>query len=260
MRAIITGAANGIGRAVASLLATADRASLLLTDRDGDGLQTLADQLSRSAPIETMAGDLTDPGLPDRLVARCVDRFGGIDAIISNAGAVTGAPLHELSLQDFDFSFQINTRPTWLLGKAAYPHLAASRGSIVATASMSAEHPTPPLGAYSASKAALLMLVRQMALEWGLVGIRANCVSPGPTVTGITAASYADPDRRAQRASAIPLGKVAEPDDIARAIRFLVQPDAAYISGQNLVVDGGMGTALMVLSGAGSGLSTKPGA
>lgn len=259
MRAIITGAANGIGRAVASLLSTVDGAALLLTDRDEDGLQKLADELKRVAPIEVVNGDLTNPELPCRLVARCVDRFGGIDAVISNAGAVTGAPLHELSLHDFDFSFQINTRPTWLLGKAAYPYLAASRGSIIATASMSAEHPTPPLGAYSASKAALLMLVRQMALEWGPVGIRANCVSPGPTVTGITAASYADPDRLAQRASAIPLRKIAESDDIARAICFLAQSDAAYITGQNLVVDGGMGTALMVLSGAGSGLALLPG-
>lgn len=257
MRAIITGAANGIGRAVALLLAEADGSALVLTDRDEAGLRTLAGQMNPSARIELVVGDLTEPALSEQLVNRCVEMFGGIDSIISNAGAVTGAPLNELSLHNFDLLFQVNTRPTWLLGKAAYQHLSASRGSIVATASMSAEHPTPPLGSYAASKAALLMLVRQMALEWGPAGIRANCVSPGPTVTGITASSYADPDRLRQRQAAIPLRKVGDPDDIARAIRFLIGPDAAHISGQNLVVDGGLGTALMQLSGAASSLAPK---
>lgn len=255
MRTIISGAANGIGRATALRLAKDDGARLLITDRDEVALAKVASALEGSVEVEVIAGDLADPKLPSVLVERCVERFGGIDSIVSNAGAVTGAPLLDLEVEKFDLLFDVNTRPTWLFGKSAFHHLKASRGSIVATASVSAEYPTPPLGSYAASKAALLMLIRQMALEWGPDGIRANCVSPGPTITGITAASYADPANQQQRSSAIPLRKVAAAEDMASAIRFLLGPDAGYVSGHNLVVDGGLGTALLALSGAGSGLS-----
>jgi NAD(P)-dependent dehydrogenase (short-subunit alcohol dehydrogenase family) len=258
MRAIVTGAASGIGSAIARMLAREPDTGLVLTDRDSQKLAVIAEELGRSTRVERIVGDIADEALPALLVDRCVERFGGVDAIISNAGAVSGAPLLELDIEQFDLLFRINTRPTWLLGKAAHAHLKASGGSIVATASMSAEHPTPPLGTYAASKAALLMLIRQMALEWGPDGIRANCVSPGPTVTGITAASYSDPERLDRRQAAIPLGKVSVADDIANAIQFLIGPGASQITGHNLVVDGGLGTALMALSGAGTGLDTMP--
>lgn len=259
MRAIITGAASGVGRATAQRLASLGDVALVLTDRDRVPLEELAHDL-RDSRIEIRIADIAQPEVPSALVEACVARFGGLDAVVSNAGAVTGAPLLDLETAQFDHLFHVNTRPTWLLGKAAHAHLKAARGSIVATASMSAEHPTPPLGTYAASKAALLMLVRQMALEWGPDGIRANCVSPGPTVTGITQSSYADPERRRQREAAIPLGRVGSADDIAQAICFMIGPGAAQITGQNLVVDGGLGTALMALSGAGTGLRAQPSA
>lgn len=256
MPIIVTGAASGIGRAAARRFARRTDARLLITDRDGDKLAEVMAELRDLADVEAMPGDLSDADIPARLVQRCVDRFGGVETIVSNAGAVFGAPLRDLDVATFDLLFDINTRPTWLLGKAAFPYLKAAGGAIIATASMSAENPTPPLGTYAASKAALLMLVRQMALEWGPDGIRANCVSPGPTVTGITASSYADPSRLRERASAIPLRKVAAAEDMANAIFFLASPDASYISGHNLVVDGGLGTSLLALSGAGTGLSS----
>jgi len=147
---------------------------------------------------------------------------------------------------DLERVFAINTRATFLLAKAAHPLLKASRGDIVATASISSEHPTAPLGAYSARKAALVILIRQMALEWGPDGIRCNCVSPGLTHTGITAKTYDDPAKRERRGLDIPLRRIGAADDIARAVHFLAGPAADFVTGVNLIVDGGMTQTLMV--------------
>jgi NAD(P)-dependent dehydrogenase (short-subunit alcohol dehydrogenase family) len=170
---------------------------------------------------------------------------------VSNAGIIGRSSLLDLSLADYERSFAINTRATWLLAKAAHPLLAASKGSIVATASISAHEPTPPLGAYSASKAALIMLVRQMAVEWGPDGIRCNTVSPGSTHTAMTDARYSDPVQRAAAAQRNPLRTVGLPENQAAAIAFLLSPDAAYITGIDLLVDGGLSTMLMPASGFG---------
>jgi NAD(P)-dependent dehydrogenase (short-subunit alcohol dehydrogenase family) len=255
VKAIITGAASGIGRAVAGKLAAGSPGSkLLVTDRSGNGLETLIHDLAdRDVEIEPFVADITRPEDCVAIVERMEARFGGVDAIVSNAGGVRGGLLKELAIDAFDYSFALNTRPTWLLAKAAYPMLCASRGSIVATASTAAEYPTSPLGTYGASKAALVMLVKQMAAEWGRDGIRCNIVSPGPTVTGITQPVYADPEARRTRVAHIPLGRLGEADDIAEAILFLIDRRASHITGVNLTVDGGMIVDVMRPIGAGTG-------
>lgn len=256
MRVLITGAGSGIGRALAHILAgnSGDRGRLMLVDRDADGLRDAAGSLRDSgATVITQAADLLDADTPARVVAEAGRQFGGLDGIASNAGIIQSAPLVELAAGEFDRIFAINTRATWLLGKAAHPLLKESRGAIVATASVSAEHPTPPLGAYSASKAALVMLVQQMAVEWGPDGIRCNCVSPGPTLTPMTAGAYSNPKLKQQREANIPLRRLGRPEDIANAIAFLLSPAGAYISGVNLAVDGGMSQCLMPATGSGGG-------
>lgn len=260
MRYLITGAGSGIGRAVAGLAAKgADSnggVSLALLDRDVEALERAADELEGlGATCVPIVADLSDPESLVRAVAEALAGLDGLDALISNAGITAAAPLEELKLEDYERTFAINTRATWLLGRAAFPALKHSRGAIVATASISATNPTPPLGMYSPSKAALLMIIRQMALEWGRHGIRANCVSPGPTDTGLTRNSFGDLDNEAARANrehreaTTPLRRIARADDIAEAILFLSGPRSAHVTGVDLPVDGGITTAVMPLAG-----------
>ncbi|MCK9202488.1 MAG: SDR family oxidoreductase [Gallionella sp.] len=261
MKSIVTGAASGIGQAVAQLLAqptAGEPAQLVLVDRNGDGLEAIAANLRQmGAQIVTEVVDLADVTSAERVVERARTEFGGLDALVSNAGLLKPGPLAELSLQDYEYVFAVNTRATWLLCKAAYPMLRTSHGSVVATASIASENPTPPQGAYSASKAALVMLIEQMAVEWGPDGIRCNCVSPGSTLTGITERVYANPTERNRRTNSIALRRLGMPNDIANAIVFLLSPQSSFITGVNLVVDGGANCMLMQLSGAGTG-SLKP--
>lgn len=251
MKALITGAASGIGRACALGLAEAaiargEEAHLLLVDRAEDALRQVAADLTGAATSVTVAvADLSDPAAGDLLAGQAKADLGGLDVMISNAGVLGNMPLAELDLASWDLNFAVNTRATWLLAKACYPMLRKHGGAIVATASLSATQPTPPHGAYSASKAALLMLIRQMAYEWGPDGIRCNCVSPGMVHTGMTDGVYSDPAKRADRARHIPLRRVADPIDIARVVTFLAGPDSAYVTGIDLVVDGGVQTSLM---------------
>lgn len=249
LRLIITGAASGIGRATALEFARRPMdgmpAAMLLVDRDEDNLRIAAQEVgAEGAKAEFLTADLSGKNFAAQIVATAVASFGGLDTIVSNAGAIHSTPLVQLSADQFDTMMAVNARATLLLGQAAHPHLKSSGGSIVATASTAADHPAIPLGAYSTSKIALVMLIRQMAAEWGPDGIRANCVSPGPTHTAMTKAAYDDPGARARRGAEIPLGRVGRPEDLARAIYFLAGPDAAFISGVNLHVDGGLSAAL----------------
>jgi NAD(P)-dependent dehydrogenase (short-subunit alcohol dehydrogenase family) len=246
MRALVTGAASGIGRAAARRLALdamarSGKGALALMDRDAKGLEdAAADVRATGATTITLVGDLADAAVPAQLVAEAGTKLGGLDVLVSNAGIAQNGALAELSVEEFDRTFAINTRATWLLARAAYPLLKASRGALIVTASVSASHATPGLGAYAASKAAVLMLVRQLADEWGADGIRCNCVSPGAVHTALTDKAYGNPAFRAARAARIPLQRVGLPEDIANAIAFLAGPDAGYITGLDLAVDGGM--------------------
>jgi NAD(P)-dependent dehydrogenase (short-subunit alcohol dehydrogenase family) len=261
MRYLITGAASGIGRAVAQLAATETTPPCLaLVDRDEAALKSLASELSalgiQALPI---VADLADPQAPAAVVEASVDKFHGLDSVVSNAGMMMGGNLEELTLEAFDHTFAVNTRATWLLAKAAFPELKRSRGSIVATVSISGVHPTPPAGMYSPSKAALRMIVQQLALEWGRYGIRANCVSPGPTDTALTHHSFgrgapgAAEQNRAYREALSPLRRIGRPEDVASAILFLASPAARQINGVDLPVDGGLSLTVMPVTGRAPG-------
>jgi glucose 1-dehydrogenase len=174
------------------------------------------------------------------VVAAAVDRFGGLDGLVSNAGLNRPGPLVSYSVEDWDRIFAVNTRATWLLAQAAHPALKASGGAIVAVGSMSGSNAHAGLAAYGPSKAAVIMLGRVLAQEFGPDGIRVNTVSPGMVVTGMSARSYESAEVAAARDALVPLGRVAQPEDIADVISFLLSADARYVNGHDLVVDGGV--------------------
>ena len=247
MHALITGAASGIGRATCLRLARDTKTRDLATKiaavdlRLSQELDAVVDE-ARALGAEAIAlhGDMATADAPARVVAEAIARFGGLDAVVSNAGINRPGSLLDYTLEDWDRVFAVNTRATWLLGQAAHPALAVSRGAIVAVASMSGSNAHANLGAYGPSKAALIMLAQVMAQEFGRDGIRVNTVSPGMVRTGMTASVYADGGIATQRDALVPLGRVATPEDIADVIAFLLGPDARYVNGHDLVVDGGV--------------------
>jgi glucose 1-dehydrogenase len=247
MRVLVTGAASGIGRATCVRLARDAKAAgrparIAAVDVVPVAeLQRLAEELRElSAETLPLQGDMGTADAPGRVVAEAVARFGGLDGLVSNAGVNRPGPLADYPVEDWDRLFAVNTRATWLLAKAAHPALRASQGAVVAVGSMSGTHVHAGLGAYGPSKAAVIMLVRVLAQEFGRDGIRVNSISPGMTRTGMSIRVYADPRIAKERDELVPLGRVAVPDDMAAVIAFLLSPDARYVNGHDLVVDGGV--------------------
>ncbi|AMO38488.1 SDR family NAD(P)-dependent oxidoreductase [Thauera humireducens] len=252
MRALITGASRGIGAAIALQLTRDARAAgqtvrlAIGATHPGEHLANLLSELkSLGADAAAVLGDLSDPAVPARLVSEAEEFCGGLDALVCNAGILGPSSLAQLDIDSWDRLFAVNTRATWLLAQAAYPALKNSCGAMVAVASMAGMQAHPNSGAYSSSKAAMIMLCQQLALEWAADGIRVNSLSPGMVHTTLTDRLYQNADVAARRKAIVPLHRIGQPEDIAHTVAFLLSPGATYITGQNICVDGGFTHSLM---------------
>ena len=252
MRALVSGGSSGIGAATCVRLAEAGLARgeqpqiavcghYLTAGQE----QTVASIQSLGGTAIALVGDLSDPDVPGRLVEAAVAEFGGLDALVANAGIASPGAVCDLSVEDWDNMFSVNLRGAWLLAKASYAHLKRSRGAACFTSSMSGQLPHSGSGAYSPTKAALTMLGQTLALEWAPDGIRVNVVSPGMTHTRMTERMYADPQIKKARERIIPLARIGDPTDIANVIEFLVSPLSAYVTGQDICVDGGFSKSIL---------------
>ena len=177
---------------------------------------------------------------PERIVAGAVKAFDGIDGIVSNAGINCPGALTECTVEDWDRVFSVNVRASWLLAKAGAQALSKSAGSIVNIASMSGSNAHNHLGPYGPSKASLIMLTQVLAQELGPQGVRVNSLSPGMVRTGMTEQVYQNNAIADARGALVPLGRVALPQDMADVVCFLLGDDARYVTGHDLVVDGGI--------------------
>jgi NAD(P)-dependent dehydrogenase (short-subunit alcohol dehydrogenase family) len=232
---LITGAASGIGRASALAFAAAG-ASVALVDIDGEGLaDTAAAARELGSSTEVIKADVTDLAAVSAAVARTVDVFGALDAAHNNAG-VPGpyVPLDEYEEEDFMRVLQVDLAGVWRCMRAEIRHMRTQRaGAIVNTSSMLGAAAMPDNSAYVAAKHAVHGLTRAAALELGGTGVRVNAIAPGVTRTGMTSAVS---DELLAR---VPLGRIADPEEIAAAAVWLCSSEASYITGSVLVADGG---------------------
>ncbi len=235
-RVLVTGGGGGIGAAVCRHFAAAG-AAVAVVDRRADAAAALADEIGGSA----IACDVADSAQVDRAVHDAAEALGGLTDLVNNAGMGRNKPLHEYSDKDWDVIVGVNLTGAFNCMRAAIPLLLASgAGSIVNNASLNALRPLPGEAPYSAAKAGLVNLTMTAALEYAPT-IRVNCVSPGLIETPLTTMVTSNPDWRAAAEQGTPLGRVGSADDVAAVIAFLCSDDAAYVTGQNIVVDGGAG-------------------
>ncbi len=252
MRALVSGGSSGIGASTCVRIAEAALARGVHPMIAVGGHEANSSQEEVVRSIQSMggtaialAGDLGDPEVPGQLVEAAVAEFGGLDALVANAGIANPGAICDVSLEDWDSMFSVNLRGAWLLAKASYPHLKQSRGTACFTSSMSGQLPHAGSGAYSPSKAALTMLAQTLSLEWAPDGIRVNVVSPGMTRTRMTGKMYEDPQIKKARENIIPLARIGDPMDIANVIEFLVGPLSGYVTGQDICVDGGFSKSIL---------------
>lgn len=229
---IVTGAARGLGATIGSSAAGAGY-RVGLFDIDPHVVETAASIEGASAYI----GSVTD----DAALDSCLDDFGTPTVWVNNAGIVRFGPLSSLSIQDWQATVDVNLTGVFVASQAvANRMIERGSGSIVNITSMNGVAPGPNAGAYGATKAAVALLTQQMAIEWGPLGVRVNAVAPGLIDAGMSEPIYADPSTRAARESRVPLGRLGTAHDVAEVVLFLAGEGSGYVTGQNLLVDGGV--------------------
>jgi NAD(P)-dependent dehydrogenase (short-subunit alcohol dehydrogenase family) len=231
--ALITGGTAGIGLACARLLA-AEGATVIITGRDCERGEAAAANVG----ARFIAADISDLDA----VKALVQQAGEVDILVNNAASFPGALTVDQEVGSFETTFDTNVRGTYFLVAGLVPGmLARGRGSIINVTSMVASKGVPGASTYSASKAVVESLTRTWAAEFGARGVRVNSVAPGPTKTEGVEAEWGDVNSELGRA--LPLGRTAEPDEIANAVLFLASPRSSFITGSTLHADGG-GTAI----------------
>lgn len=243
--AIVTGAGSGIGRATAKRL-MADGADVLAVDLNGDGLEETA-RLAEAEPgrCVTLIRDITDEDAPEAIVAACLAAFGGVRILVNNAGIGGAVATHMTEDDDLDRFLDVNLRALFRVARETVTAIRAGGkgGSIVQTASIFGIMGVPNSSIYSATKAAVIGLTRNMAADYGPYNIRVNAIAPGMILTPMNRERFeSNAYFRDMLINATPLGRVGAPEDIANGIAFLCSDDANFISGHTLTIDGAWST------------------
>ncbi|MEW2435964.1 2,3-dihydro-2,3-dihydroxybenzoate dehydrogenase [Streptomyces caniferus] len=245
---LVTGAAGGIGRAVVRALAE-QGAAVAAVDRDGDGLRKSVAELTRSGlPVTAYPADVTDAAEVEETVAAVEERLGPVEYLVNAAGLLHVGEVRELSGRDWADMFAVNASGVFHVSRAVVDRMAPrGRGALVTVASNAAATPRAKMAGYAASKAAATMFTKSLGLEVAQYGIRCNVVAPGSTETRMLWSMWQNDGGRAHTLNGnaadfrvgIPLGKIAQPEDVAAAVLFLLSEQAGHITLHDLTVDGG---------------------
>jgi NAD(P)-dependent dehydrogenase (short-subunit alcohol dehydrogenase family) len=239
--ALVTGGGRGIGREIALELARSGADVAINYYVEPERAEATAAEISalgvRGAAI---AGDVGDAADVQRMIDDVVARFGRIDILVNNAGTQTWTPFLEVTDSEWDLVIRTNLKGSFLCTQAAARHMRTTGGVIINIGSGCNKVPFPGLAAYTASKGGIEMLTRVAAVELGPYRIRVNCVAPGAVEVERT--RLESDDYAGTWGAVTPLGRIGEPADVARVVRFLASDDSAFVTGQTLWVDGGLFT------------------
>lgn len=248
MGVIVTGAGSGMGKATARLLASQGRAvgvNDLVAERAQEAAAEINAAVGKDLAIP-LPGDVADEQGANGVIAGALKTWGTITGLVNAAGIAKGGSIRDGEISAWEIVMKVNFFGAYLCTRAAWDALVESKGAVVNFASISAELPASRVGAYSASKAAVISLTQQTAIEGGPLGLRANAVSPG-FITGTIMSSSADANKELSelRGQRVPLRRLGNVDDVASVVSFLLSEGARYINGEIVRVDGGIGISLM---------------
>lgn len=237
---VVTGAGSGLGACTAMRLAEKG-AHVVALDIDREAAnRTISGLNERGLAGSAVEADVTDPGSVLRARDDVMSEHGRVDGLVNNAGILIKTTLADETFDAWQRTLAVNLTGYFLCLQAfGEPMREAGAGVIVNIASLGGSRPTIGAGAYCVSKAGVLALTKQAALEWGPSGVRVNAVSPGFMKTAMTQGRYAVPGLEERRAALIPLRRIAPLEEVASVITFLIGPDAAYVTGEEILVDGG---------------------
>lgn len=242
--AVVTGGASGIGRAISEALgASGARVVLTYYESEQGAAETVAAIEGAGSEAEALRADLAQDGEADRVVARAVERFGGVDLLVANSGGLLQrSPVAECPLDLWNAALAVNLTATFLSCQAVLPHMQRARKGCIVTVSSLAAHDGGGQGAahYAAAKGGVLTFTKALAKEVAPHGIRVNGVAPGLIATQFHD-RFSTPEGRKAVVGRTPLGREGRPEDVAGAVLFLASPAASFLAGETIEVNGGQG-------------------